>query len=224
MKNIIKLGLILAAFTTISCTALSVVYIMTKPVIEKHAAEKLAENLRVVYPDAEEFRDITDEFPGSVNGTTFTTVYLAEISGIPEGIVIEAQGPTYDKSTVLTALTKEGIILNMRVTSTSDTVSLGGKAMNPEFYTQFSGMSASSSFTAGKGIVAISGATITTNGIGAIVKDSCNEGMKYLSALKTEESMEILQTEPGKEEIVPAPEETAVSPGQETSIQVETGR
>ena len=76
--------------------------------------------------------------------------------------------------------------------------------MNPEFYTQFSGMSASSSFTAGKGIVAISGATITTNGIGAIVKDSCNEGMKYLSALKTEESMEILQTEPEEEEIVPA--------------------
>ena len=228
MKNIIKLGLILAAFTTISCTALSVVYIMTKPVIEKHAAEKLAENLRVVYPDAEEFRDITDEFPDSVNGTTFTTVYLAEISGIPEGIVIEAQGPTYDKSTVLTALTKEGIILNMRVTSTSDTVSLGGKAMNPEFYTQFSGMSASSSFTAGKGIVAISGATITTNGIGAIVKDSCNEGMKYLSALKAEEPQEILQTEPGEEEIPPSPEEipeeTAVIPGQETSIQAETGR
>lgn len=224
MKNIIKLGFILAAFTTISCTALSVVYILTKPAIEKHAAEKLAENLRIVYPGAEEFKDITSDFTDSVNGTTFTTVYLAEISGKTEGIVIEAQGPTYDKSTVLTALSKEGIILNMRVTSTSDTVSLGGKAMKPEFYDQFSGMVSNSDFSAGKGIVAISGATITTNGIGAIVKDSCNEGMKYLSALKAEGSQEILQTEPGEEEIPPSPEETAVIPGQETSIQAETGR
>ena len=31
-------------------------------------------------------------------------------------------------------------------------------------------------------------------------------------------------TEPEEEEIVPTPEETAVSPGQETSIQAETGR
>lgn len=228
MKNIIKLGFILAAFTTISCTALSVVYILTKPVIENHAAEKLAENLKIVYPGAEEFKDITPDFPDSVNGTTFTTVYLAEISGKTEGIVIEAQGPTYDKSTVLTALSKEGTILNMRVTSTSDTVSLGGKAMKPEFYDQFSGMASNSDFSAGKGIVAISGATITTNGVGAIVKDSCNEGMKYLSALKAEESQEILQAEPGEEGISPAPEEmpeeTAVISGQETSIQAETGR
>lgn len=224
MKNIIKLGLILAAFTTISCTALSVVYIMTKPVIEKHAAEKLAENLRIVYPAAEGFKDITAEFPISVNGTIFTTVYLAEISGKTEGIVIEAQGPTYDKSTVLTAITKEGIILNMRVTSTTDTVSLGGKAMKPEFYNQFSGMASNADFSAGKGITAISGATITTNGIGAIVRDSCNEGMKYLSALKAEEPQDILQTELKEEEIIPTPEETADISAQETSEQTETGR
>ena len=55
MKQILKLGLTLAAFAVVSCLALAVVNNFTAPVIEKNNAAKTSAGLTVVFPQADSF-------------------------------------------------------------------------------------------------------------------------------------------------------------------------
>lgn len=248
MKQILKLGGTLALYATVACVCLAFVHLATQPVIQKHEEEKLAQNLKVVFPDGERFEDITTAFvldystktgstklekaycvykttlrpvettptetttdkaeygilttktlesttPETLNEETFAEETLAT-TPVEElaGMIIQASGPTYAESTVLVAITPDGVIKNLRITKTSDTSGLGSKSTLPSFYEQFSGKSTKGPFIAHQGIEAISGATITTNGIGKILQGICDSATDYFSKNLSQEDSTLQNT------------------------------
>ena len=74
-------------------------------------------------------------------------------------------------------MTTDGVITGMQYLENTDTPGFGQKASDPTFklasgktfYEQFAGKKVSDGFTAGVTFDAISGATITSNGVGALM-------------------------------------------------------
>ena len=65
-----------------------------------------------------------------------------------------------------------------------DTPSLGSKAAEEPFIGQFTNKSIKDSFSVGEDIVAISGATITSRGVSAILKTASSLIDKYIESNK----------------------------------------
>ncbi|MCQ2578905.1 MAG: FMN-binding protein [Treponema sp.] len=178
MKQILKLGLTLAAFAVVSCLALAVVNNFTAPVIEKNNAAKTSAGLTVVFPEADSFESVNAE--KSINKTTIEGVWLAKKGDTVLGGVAKVTGPTYDKSTILTGFDKNMKISGVVILETSDSPGFGQNAKDPSyktstgktFYGQFEGVDAKNGVEAGKNFEALSGATITSNGIAALINDA----------------------------------------------------
>jgi electron transport complex protein RnfG len=79
-------------------------------------------------------------------------------------------------------------ISGIKILSISDTSGFGQNALKPEFYTQFAGKSIDDKFSAHEDIDGLSGATITRQGIGNILKVATQEAIKYLDSDHKEDS------------------------------------
>lgn len=180
MKQMFKLGLILALYTGVACVALALVNNFTAGAIEKAAQEKLNKGLRLVFSEADEFIQSDAEFISSVEGVTIDAVYLGKKNGKINGAIVKASGSTYDKATMLIGLTTDKKITSISFLSLSDTPGYGQKATEPAFSNQFSGKPCEDDFIIGNDIDAISGATITTKGVINIIKSSIQNGLEAI--------------------------------------------
>ncbi len=179
MKQMMKLAVTLAAYTVTACIALAAVYKFTKPVIEQVKVEKTNRALQAVFPDADDFKEITGDIAASFEKIKFLNAYQALKDGEVSGLTITASGSTYDKATILIAVNLDGTIKQINFLELTDTPGLGSKAAEEPFKGQFNGKQLRSSFAVGDDVNAIGGATITSRGVSALVKAGADEILSY---------------------------------------------
>ena len=161
MKQMIKLALTLSAYAVIACLALAAVYNFTAPRIAEVKIEKTNRALKAVFPEAEDFKEISAEIPEGLNKTTFLNAY--------------------------TAIKNGKTIRKIEFLELTDTPSLGSKAADEPFAGQFNGKALDSAFEVNADINAIGGATITSRGVAAIVKDASVTAIEYMAKNNLEE-------------------------------------
>ena len=169
MKEMIKLALVLAIFASVACVLLAFVNNATLPAIQAVKNQALTAGLKEIYSDATNFEQPQDFAPKSLQGISIEQLYIAKAGDKVLGAVIQATGPTYDKATVLIGVLPNRTISGIKILSISDTSGFGQNALKPEF-------------SAHEDIDGLSGATITRQGIGNILKISTQEAIKYLDS------------------------------------------
>lgn len=193
MKNnhgvgeMIKLGLTLVCYAVISCTVLAIVNNFTAPKIKQNQIDAANKAMREVFATADEFIPVENYSPSSVNTITVSDVYLAKQGGHVVGGVAQVSGPTYDKGKLIVGMDIDGVVTGMRILELSDSPGFGLKANDPTFklpngktfYEQFAGKSALTGFNDGKNFDAISGATISSKGLGNLVDQGTSVLLKY---------------------------------------------
>lgn len=180
--SMIRLGIILALYAVAACTILALVNALTAPVIKANQERKANEAMKAVFAEAETFPPVDKGICGtSLSGTSvLDSIHLAQKEGHIIGAVAQVSGPTYDRSTIMVGMDTNGTITGMRYLENTDTPGFGQKGSDPTFtlkngetfFGQFAGKSALGGFTLGKTFDAISGATITSEGIGKMMTDA----------------------------------------------------
>lgn len=193
MKNnhgvgeMIKLGLTLVCYAVISCTVLAIVNNFTAPKIKQNQIDVANKAMREVFATADEFIPVENYSPSSVNTITVSDVYLAKQGGHVVGGVAQVSGPTYDKGKLIVGMDIDGVVTGMRILELSDSPGFGLKANDSTFklpngktfYEQFAGKSAFAGFNNGNNFDAISGATISSKGLGNLVDQGTSVLLKY---------------------------------------------
>ena len=177
MREIIKLFLIVAIFSAVAGWALAAVQGVTKERIE-------LQELKYVKGPA-----IKGLFEGCTNdpltdrrklqdGGKEIDIFIGEFDGKKDVVAFESYGKGYDGDIgVLVGFDlKTDELLGMRVTTQTETPGVGARsATDTSFISQFKGMSIDTGFKVkadGGDIDALSGATITSRGVGAAIESS----------------------------------------------------
>lgn len=187
--GMIKLGLTLAAYAAVSCTVLAVVNNFTAKKIAENQASSAMAAMKTVFAQAESFEPVNDFEPSENGVITIQSMYLAKKGNAVIGGTVQVKGPTYDQGTLVLGVDKSGQVTGMRILELSDSPGFGLKANDPNFklangltfYDQFTGKSSKDGFKAGENFDAISGATITSNGIADLMNAGAASLNKYLS-------------------------------------------
>jgi len=187
--SMVKLGLILAVYAAVSCAVLAVVNNFTSSKIIENQIKKATAAMKEVFVDADEFVQISDFAPASTNTITLSDAYLAKKQGKVIGGVIQVAGPTYDKGKLILGVGTDGIVSGMRFLELTDSPGFGSKAKDPAFtlksgktfYEQFTGKDAAAGFVTNVTFDAISGATITSNGVADLMNEGSASLLKYFA-------------------------------------------
>lgn len=186
--EIIKISLILFLITSISALLLAFVNEKTAPLIAQNSEKKTQEALKGVMSLAEEFEEIDIAF--EADGCTIDKVYKAKSAdGSVIGVcsIIEAKG--YDvglKSAV--GVDSSGKVTGVEIISHKETPGLGANAEKEDFRSQYIGKSGNISVVKADAseseINAISGATMTSNGITRAVNGAIEIAEKIIGGGK----------------------------------------
>lgn len=187
-KEIFRLGLILVCYAVVLCTILSVVNYFTAPRIKLNQDQKASAAMKEVFATADSFEADDDSDFYNTNSTSSIKVrdfYFAKKDGKVIGGVIQVTGPTYDKGKIIVGMDLDSVVTGVRILELSDSPGFGLKANSPTFtlpsgktfYGQFEGKPALDGFKDGQNFDAISGATITSKGLG----DMIDAGVKAVS-------------------------------------------
>lgn len=191
--SMIKLGLILAAYAVASCTVLAIVNSFTAPVIARNNQAKADAGMKAVFETADSFADPETALKAASSATVkIDKLKLAMSDGKVVGAVIQVTGPTYDHSTIVVGMDLDGTVTGMKYLENTDTPGFGLKASDPTFtlasgktfFGQFAGKKASDGFKAGETFDAISGATITSNGVATLMNEATKAMSDILEAYK----------------------------------------
>ena len=196
MKNtIVKDTLILFIITLIAGFGLAAVYGLTKEPIAQADYNKQQNAYKTVFPDADQFVEITDfdsaaatELSGCTNGDTVNgCVQAVGADGSLLGYVVTVTDPNgYGGDITLSiGVTLDGTLNGYAITTIAETPGLGMKAKEPAFADQFAGKSCESYVVtkatpaADNEIQAITGSTITSDA----VTGGVNTGLAYYREL-----------------------------------------
>ncbi len=177
--EMISLGLTLAIFATVACTILAIVNNVTSVRIAQNKLNKANAAMKTVIQEADSF-ELVEQFPAAKNSSiTIQNVYIAKKAGSVIGGIAQVTGPTYDKGTIMVGISNDGIVKGLQFLELSDSPGFGLKANDPTFklssgktfYGQFEGKNAHEGFVAGQTFDSISGATITSVAVGALVSE-----------------------------------------------------
>ena len=187
--GMIKLGLILAVYAVISCTVLAVVNNFTAPKIAQNQVEKVNSAMKSFFPeDGFTFVALNDYEPKSSGSIKIENIILAKNAvGEVAGGAAQVSGPTYDQATILVGMGSDGIVKGVQFLKNTDSPGFGLKANDSTFklpngktfYGQFEGKDAKAGFELGKNFDAISGATITSNGVAGLLNAGTEVLLKY---------------------------------------------
>ena len=188
--EMIKLGLVLVCYAVASCAVLAIVNNFTLPKIKQNQIDKANNAMKQVFPSADSFEPVSDLEKSSVSVITLKDFYLVKQGGEVVGAIVQAEGPTYDKGKIIVGIKLDGTVEGMRVLELSDSPGFGLKANDPSFklasgvtfYEQFNGKNASNGFTVNDNFDGISGATITSKGIGDLINEATRSMIAYLKA------------------------------------------
>ena len=186
--SMIKLGLVLAAYAVASCTVLAVVNNVTAPVIALNQERKAQEGMKAVFAEASAFETVDGFAPAANAAISVDALFLAKDGPRVLGAVAQVSGPTYDHATILVGLDTAGTVTGVRFLENTDSPGFGLKASDASFllpggttfYGQFAGKRAADGFVAGQTFDAISGATITSAGVGELVSAGTASIAQYL--------------------------------------------
>ncbi len=181
MKNMLKLGLILAIYATVACVGLAFVYAGTKTVIAERQKTDLAAALKDLFPSADDFRESSDGVTSPDTTVTFNNVYMVTASGTTIGIAVRAVGKSYGGPiTILAGVDTQRRITGVKILENKDTPGLGANAASPAyfvdraagltFYGQFDGKSIDDRFEVKGDVTAITASTITSKAVAGVVK------------------------------------------------------
>ena len=200
-QSMMKDAIILCMISLIAALALGFVNEITKDRIAFLAAQEKAEAYREVYPEAvaivdAENNDILagalEEAEAILTAGGFSNVTIDEVCLVQDadmnhvGYVASVTLKAYDVMTLTFGYTTDGTCTGLAFLSIKETPGMGMKADEPEFKNQFIGNKAEQfvSVKSGAGageINAISGATITTDG----VITGVNAGICFMNELQT---------------------------------------
>ena len=177
--TITKTTIILFLITSVSALLLAFVNEKTAPIIEQNESVKRSEALKAVMPDASDFEEIAidDELTNiaAEYGCEINNVYSAKNSGGEDcGVCSIITGSGYDSGIQLAVgVNKDLEVTDIQIITSNETPGLGQNASKPEFKNQYQGKKGTlevvKSGASDNQINAISGATLTSNGITKIV-------------------------------------------------------
>lgn len=183
MKTMIKLSFVLGVYGMVACVGLALVYTVTAPTIAAASNRKVNDALKVIFPEAESFPEVTEAVTSGNSSIVFEKAYVAlGADDAPVGMAIQVTGPTYKSTTVLAGINADRTIRAVQFMANSDTPGLGTKTAESPFADQFPGKSVDDEFAVGSDIAAISGATISSKGVARILKITGFAAGKYLAA------------------------------------------
>lgn len=174
MREIVRMIVVLTVISTAMGLVLSLVQGVTKEPIEYSRLEfvKGPAILSILTDyDNDPIKDykkdlVLEEGPG---GKIRKSIFPAKKNGKCFAVAFEIKGQGYHGplGIMLGIDLKTGNIIGMRVMTHSETPGLGARAVEPEFYKQFSGLGRKDIALSDKGgkINAISGATLTSQGV-----------------------------------------------------------
>ena len=175
MKDILKLGLVLAAFSVVSCVSLALVNSITAPVIAEKKLSGSAAAMKKIFADAAKFEPV-EAVSGQNSDVTIRSVNLAKSAdGALLGAVVEAEGPTYDRAVILVGVDTSFAVKGTEILELYDSPGFGQRAKEDGYMDQYKGKTPSDAFAVGDDVVALSGASISSKGIAAIVKTAVSE-------------------------------------------------
>lgn len=168
MKDILKLGVTLFAICAVAALVLGVTNNITAPVIEERNIQASNEARKTVLPEADEFKELE-----GMNSDIVLEVYEGIKDGQVIGYTIKTSSKGYGGAIeLMVGISKDGKITGVEIGNHSETPGLGSKATEPMFKNQYVDKDVSNSLLVVKGsanndneISAISGATITSNGV-----------------------------------------------------------
>ncbi|HCM27668.1 MAG: electron transporter RnfG [Treponema sp. GWB1_62_6] len=194
MKNMLKLGFILTAYTLVACVGLAFVYAGTKTVIEQRAKSDLEAALKELFPTADSFQPIaTSELKASLESVVFTEAYTISAGATLIGVAVKASGPSYGGQTVaLVGVGADRKVAGAKILENKDTPGLGANAASPSYFVdrkskttfmgQFSGKSIDDQFKVKGDVVAITASTITSVAVANVVKAAGNAAGAWIAA------------------------------------------
>lgn len=168
MKDILKLGATLFAICAVAALVLGVTNNITAPVIEERNIQASNEARKNVLPEAYEFKELD-----GMNSNIVLEVYEGIKDGQVIGYTIKTSSKGYGGAIeLMVGISKDGKITGVEIGNHSETPGLGSKATEPMFKNQYVNKDVLNSLLVVKGstnndneISAISGATITSNGV-----------------------------------------------------------
>lgn len=181
MKDILKLGLILAAFSVVSCVSLALVNSITAPRIAALKLSGSAAAMKQIFPEAAKFEPVEAVALDLGGDVTFRSVNLAKSADDALlGAVVEAEGPTYDRAAILVGVDTSFAVTGTSILELSDSPGFGQRAKEGGYMDQYNGKTPSDAFVVGDDVVALSGATISSKGIAAILKAAVSEAQAVI--------------------------------------------
>lgn len=175
MKQKPPAALALTVITAVAGLLLGVTYMLTKPIIDRQAADAADSERYAVYPAAEGFREVA-----LTDGAAPDVLYEAILDGNTAGYVGRITVPGYGGPIEVTAgLDGAGVITGISVGGAdfSESAGLGALTREPAFTGQFAGISAPVALN--EDVDAVTGATISS---GAVVS-AVNQIAKYVQNL-----------------------------------------
>ena len=168
MKDILKLGVTLFAICAVAALVLGVTNNITAPVIEERNIQASNEARKIVLSEADEFKELD-----GMNSDIVLEVYEGIKDGQVIGYTIKTSSKGYGGAIeLMVGISRDGKITGVEIGNHSETPGLGSKATEPMFKNQYVDKDVSNSLLVVKGsanndneISAISGATITSNGV-----------------------------------------------------------
>ena len=188
MKEAFKLGIILALYAATACFALAVVNNATAPTIERIALEKEQNALKIIFPESDTLQKI-DGAKSSNPSMVIESFYKVSNGGELLGYAVKTTGPTYDTTTLIAGFEPSMKIAGVHILKTTDSPGFGQKAADPKyknskgttFYGQFAGTDASKPLTLNADYEAISGATISSQTMGALISNAAATVQNYIA-------------------------------------------
>lgn len=169
MKNdVVKLGLILAIISLVASGTLAMVNNITSPKIAEQELAAKNQARQELLPEAKDFEQVDGDFSVDV-----IEVFKATNGSETVGYIITTKTKGYGGNfDVITGIKSDGTVSGVKLGTLNETPGLGAKATEPAFIDQFKSISTdaeayvnkNSTGAAGE-IVAISGATITSNAV-----------------------------------------------------------
>lgn len=182
--GMLKLGIILALYSAVACVGLAFVYAGTEKVIAQRQQADLEASLSELFPDADDFRAISDlKSPDPAVTIEDGGSFVAIKNGAVTGLIVRTSRASYGGPIkVLVGIGVDDKISAVKILEHTDTPGLGANAAKPAFYNQFAGKAVSDAFVPKQDVVAITAATITSRAVAASVKAAGEAALAWFAA------------------------------------------
>ncbi len=177
MKDMLKLGSILFVICAIAALALSVTNNITQPIIEERNIQANNESRKEVLSEADEFK-LVDNLSNDLVKEVYEGLKGKDVVGYTIKTTPKGYGGPVE---VMVGISSDGNVTGIKIGNHSETPGLGSKASESPFKDQFNDKEANNPLMVVKGnataennIVAISGATITSNAVTTGVNAAMN--------------------------------------------------